>query len=225
MEQDIALMSSFGQIFGILKAPFKDKGGEGPLVRLEELSDQKNAPYQYMFRLCYRVLRHSQEDYRKNQVLRGAGGDPSSLWSLGGDRGTSLTAPLCPLQEHIAKQFGMMQSQIGYDILAEDTITALLHNNRKLLEKHITKTEVETFVSLVRKNREPRCVRGSLRGVRGKGSPGEPPLMAEPPVPGRFLDYLSDLCVSNHIAIPVTQELICKCVLDSKNSDILIKTE
>lgn len=92
MEQDTALISCFGQIFGILKAPFKDKGGEGPLVRLEELSDQKNAPYQYMFRLCYRVLRHSQEDYRKNQVLVRVTPHP---YGASGGQGDITDSPLC----------------------------------------------------------------------------------------------------------------------------------
>jgi len=51
----------------MLQAPFTDTGS-GPLLCIEDLSDQKNAIYKHICRLCYRILKFSQHDYRKNQA-------------------------------------------------------------------------------------------------------------------------------------------------------------
>ncbi|XGW30683.1 hypothetical protein V3C99_009556 [Haemonchus contortus] len=99
-------------------------------------------------------------------------------------------------QEFLAEKFGQIQEQIGFDLLAEDTMTAVLHNNPKLLEKYVKTPHVERFVELVRNNRL-----------------------------GKFLDYLADLCVCRGEANKKVQELICNSVLSEKHRDILMETK
>ncbi|CAB3409789.1 unnamed protein product [Caenorhabditis bovis] len=98
-------------------------------------------------------------------------------------------------QEFLAEKFGQIQEQIGFDLMAEDTMTAVLHNNPKLLEKYVKTPHVERFVELVRNNRQ-----------------------------GKFLDYLADLCVCRGEANKKIQELICNSVLSSKHRDIFMDT-
>ena len=63
------------------------------------------------------------------------------------------------VQEFIAeKYFEVMQSMIGFGVNAENTLTAMVNNNTKLLSTHIHMREIETFVNLLRKNRDPRSV-------------------------------------------------------------------
>lgn len=129
---------------------------------MEELSEKRHQALTEMCRLCYRVIRHVQQDYRVYSIQRLLGDDllnngeatviyncqyappMGTLLFLSKHTGVSLNPLTLPPpgllqknQEYVAQRFGFMQSQIGYDILAEDTITALLNNNRKLLEANI----------------------------------------------------------------------------------------
>ena len=73
------------------------------MLRLEELGDQRHAPFRHICRLCYRVLRHSQQDYRKNQVRRRAHTGPlTPLPPPGPQRKAPLNT--CPYPWHITKK-------------------------------------------------------------------------------------------------------------------------
>jgi len=61
------VVCSLLQVFNILQAPFSDTG-DGALLCIQDLSNEKNAVYKHICRLCYRILKLSQHDYRKNQA-------------------------------------------------------------------------------------------------------------------------------------------------------------
>ena len=99
-------------------------------------------------------------------------------------------------QEGIAKDFGFMRSQIGWDIGAEETITFLLNSNPVLMKEHITAAEIDSFLVQVGLSKDPR-----------------------------FIKCLADLCTSKNEAVPATQDLMCKAVMkNSTHGDLLFRT-
>lgn len=90
-----------------------------------------------------------------------------------------------------------MQNHIGCDVLAEETLIELFHSNRDLLKQHITFKQIDTFISTKKTNKDHK-----------------------------FLNFLTELCVSNDEVIPDVQDFICESMLGSKkNADILIETK
>ena len=52
------------QMFHLLRIPLRKQ----PTFQMSELADKRYEALLYLFRLCYRVIQHSQSNYRKNQV-------------------------------------------------------------------------------------------------------------------------------------------------------------
>lgn len=74
------------------------------------------------------------------------------------------------------KYFITMQSMIGFGVLAEDTLTALVHDNHMLLGKHIKKPEIQMYVDLLKDSREHRFVVAVclVLSSRSQSSPSPP---------------------------------------------------
>ena len=90
-----------------------------------------------------------------------------------------------------------MQNFVGYDVLAEETLTNLFHSNRDLLKLMITYEEINEFLTQRKNNQDQK-----------------------------YLKYLTDLCICNDEVVPDVQDYICKSVLqNTSNSTILILTK
>uniref|UniRef100_A0A0N5C5P1 Inositol 1,4,5-trisphosphate receptor n=1 Tax=Strongyloides papillosus TaxID=174720 RepID=A0A0N5C5P1_STREA len=159
------------QVFALLKAPFQKRKGKDKkeIDPLFESGEALNEQRNLVFKKMFRYC-YALLKYAQTGYRKN--------------------------QEFLAGKFDQIQEQIGFDLLAEDTMTAVLHNNPKLLEKYVKTPHVERFVELVRKNKS-----------------------------GKFLDYLADLCVCRGEANKKIQELICNSVLSEANRDIFMVTE
>ena len=135
------------------------------------------------------------------------------------------------------KYFITMQSMIGFGVLAEDTLTALVHDNHMLLGKHIKKPEIQMYVDLLKDSREHRSVcilfiipstQLIIKFIRSCN-----PLLSTVNkrtryvlvLPVRFLNYLADLCVSKGTAVQTIQMMVCTTVLDEFNMNVLMQIE
>lgn len=113
-------------MFDLLKAPFMPRQGTGEVAPLLTSPQELTETRNEVFRRMFQLC-YSLLRYSQVRYRKN--------------------------QEFLAEKFDQIQEQIGFNLLAEDTMTAVLHNNLKLLEKYVKTPHVERFVELVRNNR------------------------------------------------------------------------
>ncbi|KAL3318755.1 Inositol 1,4,5-trisphosphate receptor type 2 [Cichlidogyrus casuarinus] len=185
------------KIFAILSSPFpkEDKlvKDESQLIPQDETSSQKRRLSQ-IFQDSMQAMIKSQSEF---QVI---GKLCYRLLKLAQNNDIEN-------KEFIASHFKEMQTQIGYDMHAEDTLAALFKYDKQLLEKHIGSHEIEIFIDMVCGTRNPMYVQLKYRLIELLTS---------------FLEYLSDLCAKDDVVFLYTQKLIVDTLLDEKRQKVFM---
>ncbi|KAI6654157.1 Inositol 1,4,5-trisphosphate receptor 1 isoform [Oopsacas minuta] len=112
------------EIFRLLKRPYDIN--QDKRVQMKNLPEKKFEGSLHLFKLCYRLIRHSLDGYRKNQ------------------------------EYVAKDFFWFMQQQLGKGINAEETMAHLVKQNAKVLDIYMGHEQINMFLDLLNKYKHAR---------------------------------------------------------------------